>query len=228
MAVAYNGVWSYAYGHDLLVKDGDRDTCRHPHTYRSASVYNLVAFLICFVSIPLAIMMYLVCFGIFAFPRSRDQAFAGRARRPTRAGGGTGTVRAQEAPIDRTPAPYRMAGGVALAWLGMYVHNVADLPNLTLLSPGMWCQGRCGWCCFSCGGRYPAPPRPTGLLLAWGTLNLVGGFATVLPLPILPFEPEQTLRHYLFHVLAALTELPLLALAWHALRARRSGHEESA
>ena len=25
MAVAYNGVWSYAYGHDLLVKDGDRD-----------------------------------------------------------------------------------------------------------------------------------------------------------------------------------------------------------
>ena len=121
-----------------------------------------------------------------------------------------------------------MAGAVALAWLGMYVHNVADLPNLTLLSPENVVPGAVWLVLLILWWAVPGSAWPTGLLLAWGTLNLVGGFATVLPLPILPFKPEQTLRHYLFHVLAALTELPLLALAWHALRARRSGHEESA
>lgn len=77
-------------------------------------------------------------------------------------------------------SPYRMAGAVALAWLGMYVHNIADLPNLA------------------------------------------GGFATVLPLPVLPFKPEQSLRHYMFHLLYALTQLPLLLLVQHELRQLRS------
>jgi hypothetical protein len=53
---------------------------------------------------------------------------------------------------------------------------------------------------------------PLHLLSGWGLLNLVGGFATVLPLPIWPFKPEQSARHYAFHVLYALTQLPLLAL----------------
>src|ERR1700730_14475251 len=33
---------------------------------------------------------------------------------------------------EHVRSPYWMAGAVAVAWLGMYVHNVADLPDLTL------------------------------------------------------------------------------------------------
>jgi len=33
---------------------------------------------------------------------------------------------------------------------------------------------------------------------------------SVLPLPVLPFTPEQSLRHYSFHVLYAATQVPLL------------------
>jgi hypothetical protein len=56
-------------------------------------------------------------------------------------------------------------------------------------------------------------------------LNLVGGFATVLPLPVLPFKPEQSLRHYMFHVLYALTQFPLLGIVRHELRRLRSRTE---
>jgi len=44
-------------------------------------------------------------------------------------------------------------------------------------------------------------------------MNLVGGALSVLPLPVLPFEPEQTLRHYSFHLLYAAAQIPLLVLS---------------
>jgi hypothetical protein len=119
-------------------------------------------------------------------------------------------------------SPYRMTGAIALAWFGMYVHNVADLPNLTLASPEnvlpgiVWLLLMLSWLAVRSNAW------PSGLLIAWGLLNLVGGFATVLPLPFLPFKPEQSLRHYLFHVLYAATQLPLLAFALYEVRRLRS------
>ncbi|MGH2602738.1 MAG: hypothetical protein ACRDJ9_25560, partial [Dehalococcoidia bacterium] len=42
-------------------------------------------------------------------------------------------------------------------------------------------------------------------------LNLIGGAVlSVLPLPFLPFKPEQSLRHFAFHVLYGVTQIPLL------------------
>jgi len=82
MAFAYNCLWSYAYSHDLLVRDGDRDFFLAIRTaYRYASVYNLVAFFVCFLSIPLAIVLYLLMFAVFAFPKE----FAARLSRETAA-----------------------------------------------------------------------------------------------------------------------------------------------
>jgi TMEM175 potassium channel family protein len=70
MAFAYSCLWSYAYSHDLLVRDGDRDFFLAIRTtYRYASIYNLLAFFICFLSIPLAIVLYLLMFAVFAFPK---------------------------------------------------------------------------------------------------------------------------------------------------------------
>ena len=63
-----------------------------------------------------------------------------------------------------------------------------------------------------------AASRPSrGLHLAagiWGLVVLVGGGASVLPLPVLPFEPAQTVSHYLAHVAYALLQVPLLVVAW--------------
>ena len=41
---------------------------------------------------------------------------------------------------------------------------------------------------------------------------------TVLPLPILPFEPEQSATHYLAHLVYALGQVPLLVVGWLAAR----------
>jgi hypothetical protein len=107
-----------------------------------------------------------------------------------------------------------MAGAVALAWLGMYVHNVADLPGLTMASPENSLPGLVWLALLALWWWLPDQRWPAHLLLAWGALNLVGGVATVLPLPFLPFRPSQSLRHYSFHALYAAAQLLVLRLAW--------------
>lgn len=97
-----------------------------------------------------------------------------------------------------------------LAWTGFFIHNLADLPGQTILSPEslfptlIWVAALALW---------TVPGKRTigaGALLAWAAINLVGGVLSVLPLPILPFEPEQSVRHYAFHALYAVTQLPLI------------------
>jgi len=100
----------------------------------------------------------------------------------------------------------------AISWLGFLVHNVADLPGQTLLSPEtLWptLVTVALVVAYAVGWRRVAVVG----LLVWAALNLVGGALSVLPLPVLPFEPEQTLRHYSFHVLYAVTQIPLLVVS---------------
>jgi hypothetical protein len=50
-------------------------------------------------------------------------------------------------------------------------------------------------------------------LLSWTWLNLVGGgILSVIPLPFLPFYPEQSVFHYLMHVEYVLTQIPLIVI----------------
>ncbi len=125
-------------------------------------------------------------------------------------------------PGDRPRSSYRMAGAVVLAWLGMYIHNVADLPHLTLLSPENAIPALVWVSLYVVWWSTPRRSWPAALLLTWGLVNLLGGFATVLPLPVWPFKPEQSLHHYLFHVLYALAQLPLLAVLHKDLRQARA------
>ena len=108
-----------------------------------------------------------------------------------------------------------------LSWLGEYVHNLQELPQLTLLSPenslpalitvvlvGVW---------------WLAPLRRAGSLLLWlwAALHLVvGAVLTVLPLSVLPFDPPQTLDHYLVHLVYGLAQIPLLVVMTRALLSR--------
>lgn len=109
----------------------------------------------------------------------------------------------------------------AISWLGLLVHNVADLPDQTLASPETLYPGLVLVLLLAL--QYVGPRRLTaGVLFGWAVLNIVGGgVLSVLPLSILPFEPEQTLRHYSFHALYALTQVPLLLVAMRELRGVR-------
>ena len=115
----------------------------------------------------------------------------------------------------------RMAAAVAVAWLGVCIHNRADLPQLPFLSieyilpTALW-----GLCLLSWLVRRTLA-WPAILLLVWGVVSLVGGFATVLPLPILPFDPPQTLYHYSFHLVYAVAQLPVISLSWREYRRKR-------
>ncbi|WP_432947759.1 hypothetical protein ACQPXM_11800 [Kribbella sp. CA-253562] len=105
----------------------------------------------------------------------------------------------------------------AIAWLGFVVHNVADLPGQTLISSEtLWPTAVTAVLLL----LYAFGPRRAATIgiLAWAALHFMGGIVSVLPLPFLPFEPDQTLRHYSFHVLYALTQVPLVAVSWQEVR----------
>jgi len=63
------------------------------------------------------------------------------------------------------------------------------------------------------------------LLLGWGWLQAVGGgLLSVLPLPLWPFQPEQTPAHYALHAIYATLQAPLLiTLTRHNRRAPTEG-----
>lgn len=111
------------------------------------------------------------------------------------------------------PARSSVVAAAVIAWFGLLVHNIADLPDQTLLSPQtLWPSVVTA----SLLGVYAAGTvRLAGMgLFGWALLNLVGGPLSLAPIPVLPFEPEQTLRHYSFHLLYAATQLPLLVVSY--------------
>jgi len=114
-------------------------------------------------------------------------------------------------------------GSVAIiAWFGMYVHNVADLPGLTILSPENAGPTLVWVAVFAVWWLLPDRRWPTVAILAWGWVNLIGGALSVLPIGLSPFSPEQTMYHYSFHGLYAACQVPLLRVGHAQLRARHA------
>ena len=101
----------------------------------------------------------------------------------------------------------------ALSWLGEVLHNAVELPQLTLLSPENFLPGLVSVLLFLIWWRAPAKRAPAAVLFLWAAIHLVfGAILSVLPLPILPFAPEQTPGHYLSHLVYGLAQLPLLVV----------------
>lgn len=113
-----------------------------------------------------------------------------------------------------------VVGATALGWAGFFVHNVADLPGHSVRSPETLYPTVLTLTLLVLWLIPATRTFGTWSLLAWTGLNLVGGALSVLPLPFLPFTPEQSLKHYAFHGLYALSQIPLLWLCISWLRAR--------
>lgn len=107
-----------------------------------------------------------------------------------------------------------VVAAVALAWLGFYVHNIADLPGQSFGSAETGLPTLVYLVLFLVWWRTPASRVALWLLLGWALLNLVGGGLSVVPLPLLPFVPEQSMRHYLFHAVYGAAQLPLIGVTW--------------
>ena len=105
-----------------------------------------------------------------------------------------------------------LVGGAAVSWLGLFIHNLSDLPGQTLLSPESAFPTLI-YVVLVVGWFTPARRVADWALLIWCLFNLVGGaIISVLPLPFLPFHPEQTLHHYSFHAIYGVTQIPLLVV----------------
>jgi hypothetical protein len=116
-----------------------------------------------------------------------------------------------------------------LSWLGEYVHNLFELPQLTVLSPENSLPALTTAVLVAVWAQRPLRRAGTVLLLVWAALHLVGGgLVSVLPLEILPFTPTQSLAHYAVHLLYGLAQLPLIVLMIKSLRAAsRAGAGQS-
>jgi uncharacterized membrane protein len=69
IAVAAYGICAYAFKNFLVEENSRALFYCIKLTYQYSIFYTLLAFAICFISIPLAITMYLVMFCVFAFPK---------------------------------------------------------------------------------------------------------------------------------------------------------------
>lgn len=119
------------------------------------------------------------------------------------------------APIAATaPVPPRTVRLVAaltvLSWFGMILHDRISLPELSLLAPDVVLPTVVFVALFVAWWAWPGR-LSFGLLFSWTVLHFaVGGLLSVLPLPFLPFVPEETVQHYVAHALYAACQLPLL------------------
>ena len=117
----------------------------------------------------------------------------------------------------KAPTTNRQVGWVAaftlLSWLGEFIHNRVDLPQLSVLSPETSIPAVISLLLFLGWWRLPLKRTMRVALLSWAWLNLVGGgIVSVLPLPFLPFHPEQTVLHYAMHVQYIVTQIPLIVI----------------
>ena len=114
-----------------------------------------------------------------------------------------------------------LALAMGVSWASMLFHNLSELP-LTPLDLENTGPLAVDIVLFLACWRWPVSRVAWAFVLGWALLNMVvGGILTVLPLPVLPFVPEQTVDHYAVHLVYTLGQVPLVLLAFSMLRRLR-------
>lgn len=103
---------------------------------------------------------------------------------------------------------------------GLLVHNLLEFLPSILLAPETLVPVAITTLLGLAMLRWPGP-GVSAAIAGWAVIIVVVGGASVLPLPIWPFTPEQTVVHYTAHLIYALAQLPLLWVAWRGFRAGR-------
>lgn len=111
------------------------------------------------------------------------------------------------------PARAVVLGSVALTWLAMTLHDLVELPGLVPTDP-QYTIPTAIWAVFGAAWIIRPNRLTTALLFIWLIISLVGMIVTVLPSNVFGFLPEQSLRHYLLHLVNVLAEVPALAVLW--------------
>jgi hypothetical protein len=109
-----------------------------------------------------------------------------------------------------------------ICWGSMAFHNLWELP-ISPLAPETIGPLVVALLLAAAHVAWPGSRLPLVALFFWAWLNLIGGgIISVLPLPFLPFLPEQSVSHYLVHVVYSIGQVPLLIVTWLAIyRPRR-------
>ncbi len=120
--------------------------------------------------------------------------------------------------------PLWVAGALILAWLGGWGHEFYRVPaqfGFTLVS---LVDLLLALLIFLAWWRFPRSFLPLSGMWVLAILHGLG-VLSVLPLPIWPFVPEQTVSHYIVHGVAFLAQLPLLLLVFKLMsRLRGAPH----
>jgi hypothetical protein len=103
---------------------------------------------------------------------------------------------------------------------GLLVHNLIEFPPSILLAPETWVPVAITILLGLAMLRWPSP-GVFAVMAGWAVIIIVIGGASVLPLSIWSFTPDQTVTHYTAHLIYALAQLPLLWVAWRGFRAER-------
>lgn len=107
-----------------------------------------------------------------------------------------------------------LAALTVVSWLGAYIHTTMELA-LPVWRAENSIPAVVGLALFFAWWRQPQRRQLwSWLLLAWtaGGHLLLGAVLSVLPLPLWPFVPEQSLSHYFSHLIYAAAQLPLIVV----------------
>ena len=115
-------------------------------------------------------------------------------------------------PARHPVATPTVVAAITLSWLGLAIHNLAELPGQARLGPATL-GPTAAYLLLAAGWLSPGRRVAAWLLLGWGWLHAIGGgLLSVLPLPLWPYQPQQSLRHYAIHALYAVLQVPLLVM----------------
>lgn len=128
----------------------------------------------------------------------------------------------KEASVFDLPSVVWLITTVVISLLGLAIHNLQEfgLQGMIALDLGMIPMLVLQITILLVWKFYPQRRKTmTRWLLFCALLHLViGAFLTIFPLSIFPFEPAQTINHYIAHLIYGLLQLPLILTTLRLLR----------